>query len=712
MEAKQARFLDLLRKAEQFVIPIYQRTYSWTERECRQYWDDIIRTGNDESISSHFVGSIVYIEKGLAPITGRNVRLLIDGQQRLTTLMLILEALARTIGDRQPVNGFSATKIRNRYLSDPDETGEDRYKLLLTQKDRESLKAIIDKRTLPTEPSIQIKENFEFFKEGIEKLNDDKIASVCTGLSKLMIVEIALSRGEDNPQLIFESMNSTGRELSQADLIRNFVLMGLDQDDQERLYEWHWHPMEVAFGQEAYSSWHFDRLMRYFLTLKLGYLPNVGAVYEAFKEYSRLPIAREIGMESLVAEIHVFADYYCALVFNREKDNVFDKKADQDLAHAFRDLRELKADVAYPLLLELYDDYVNELLPKEDFVTAVRLVESYVFRRSVCGIPTNSMNKTFATFSGSLHKGAYLESIRAHFLLMPSYRRFPNDTEFTKELVTRDLYNFARRSYWLRRLENHKRKEFVSIDDYSIGHILPQNDTLGPEWQSALGQDWQQVQRKWVHTLGNLTLTGWNPELSDRPFEEKRDMKKFGFKMSPLWLNEGLGSLDDWNEDAIRERAAKLAGQATEVWEMPRLTDDVLLRYRPDVERPTGYTLSDYPNLVEGSPMGQLFDEFRKEVLALDECVREEVRKHYIAYKAETNFVSVYPLVESLNLILNLAISELHDTKGKAMGIDGLARGLPGDVKVNVDSSEDIRYVIGLVRQALDKQMSDSEGER
>lgn len=709
MEAKQAGFLELLRKAEQFVIPIYQRTYSWTERECQQYWDDIIRTGKDEAISTHFVGSIIYIEQGHTPVTGRNKRLLIDGQQRVTTLMLVLEALARSLGDQEPLTGFSATKIRNRYLTDRDEKGEDRYKLLLTQVDKRSLMAIIDEDDLPAEPSMRITENFKFFERNIEKLGNDRIMHLCAGLSKLMIVDIALKHQQDDPQLIFESMNSTGRELSQADLIRNFVLMDLDQDDQKRLYDRHWHPMEVAFGQEKYSSWYFDQFMRYYLTLKSGSLPKVRAVYEAFKEYSRLPSVRENGMELLVAEIHNFADYYCAMVFDRERDGVFSRKTDHNLALAFRDLRELKADVAYPLLLELYNDCANGILPKSDFVTAVRLVESYVFRRSVCGIPTNSMNTTFATFRRSLCKDAYLESIRAHFLLMPSYRRFPRDMEFKKELVNRDLYNFNRRSYWLRRLENHKRKEVVNIDDYTIEHILPQNDTLRPEWQAALGLDWRLVQNKWVHTLGNLTLSGWNAELSDRPFVEKRDMERFGFKKSPLWLNEGLGSLEEWNEDTIQQRAARLAVQAVEVWEMPALTDDVLLRYQPEVEKATGYTLDDHPNLIEGSKMRQLFDLFRSELLALDQCVREEVRKHHIAYKAETNFVSVYAQVKSLRLVLNLGIDELHDAKGKAKSIDGFARGLPGDVEVKLDSSEDLRYVIGLVRQALDKQMDGSD---
>ncbi|MEK7756928.1 MAG: DUF262 domain-containing protein, partial [Planctomycetota bacterium] len=207
------------------------------------------------------------------------------------------------------------------------------------------------------------------------------------------------------------------------------------------------------------------------------------------------------------------------------------------------DLRELKVDVAFPFLLELYGDCTAQRLTKAELLRATRWVESYVFRRAVCGIPTNSMNKTFATFTRALKKDRYLESIAAHFLLLPSYRRFPADDEFQRELQVKDLYNFRSRSYWLRRLENYDRKERVPVDEYTIEHILPQNENLSPQWKADLGPDWERIQKTWLHTLGNLTLTGYNPELSDRPFTEKRDMKG-GFADSPLRMNQGLAKLD------------------------------------------------------------------------------------------------------------------------------------------------------------------------
>jgi uncharacterized protein with ParB-like and HNH nuclease domain/predicted transport protein len=700
MKATEAKLLDFLKKSPQFVIPIYQRTYSWTERECRQLWDDILRTGSNEGIAAHFVGSIVYIEKGLYQVSSQSPLLVIDGQQRLTTVMLILEALARRLGDSEPVDGFSAKKLRNYYLLNPLEEGERGFKLLLAQTDKQSLLSLMQQKSLPADASLPISENFAFFEDQIRGLGND-LSALCHGLAKLVIVDIALSRDQDNPQLIFESMNSTGRELSQADLIRNFILMGLEPALQTQLYEDHWRPMEVAFGQRAYGT-HFDGFMRDYLTLRTGQIPKLRAVYEAFKGHARAPEVAAAGVEALVAEIHAYARYYCAMALGQEPD--------QELGAAFHDLRELKVDVTFPFLLELYHDYAEGRLAREEFVHAVRLVEAYVFRRAVCAIPTNSLNKTFATFGRSLRKDRYLESIQAHFLDLPSYRRFPSDEEFQRELAVRDLYNFPRRSYWLRRLENHGRKERVPVEEYTIEHILPQNENLSAKWREALGPEWQRVQETWLHTLGNLTLTGYNAEYSDRPFTEKRDMRG-GFRESPLRLNEGLGMLAVWDEATIQERARRLAALAARVWAAPFLPEEVIQSYRPKIERMAGYSIADHANLSEDSPMRPVFEAFRREVLALDPCVTEEFLKLYVAYKAETNFVDVVPQRGRLRLSLNLHFHELHDPRERAKDVTHVGGWGNGDVEVALSDPHELPYVMGLVRQAFEKQMGNGEAE-
>ena len=700
MKASEINFLGFLKNANKLMIPIYQRTYSWTERECRQLWDDILRTGSDDTISVHFTGSIVYIAKGLNQIAIKSSYLVIDGQQRLTTVMLILEALARHVGKNEPVAGFSEEKIHDNYLVNIHETGDDYFKLLLTQTDKKSLLALIQKKPEPPEHSLKISENFTFFTNRIQTLNKAELASLCNGLAKLSIVDIALDGQYDNPQLIFESMNSTGRELSQADLIRNFILMGLNLDHQKSLYEEYWRPMEVAFGQEAYDT-QFDSFIRHYLTYKTGEIPKVRAVYDAFKVHAQSTKVAKDGVNALVEDIHTYAGYYCKMALGKEDD--------KDLAKAFWDLHILKVDVAFPFLLELYHDYVHSHLSKSDFVCAVRYIEAYVFRRAVCAVPTSSYNKTFAAFGRALNKHHYIHSIQVHILKLPSYRRFPSDKEFKNKLYTSDLYNFARRNYWLRRLENHNKKEKVSVNEYTIEHIMPQNKNLSLAWRKALGREWQQVQEKYLHTIGNLTLTGYNSEYGDRPFYEKRGMEG-GFKDSTLWLNRGLKDLNTWDEKAIKQRAVRLAKKAVQVWATPPLPPKEILEALSSNTEPSAHlTLDGYPNLAPGSTIRHVFDAFHKEVLNLDSCVSEEIMKSYIAYKAETNFVDLVPQKSKLKLTLNLRFHELDDHKGVAKDVTNIGHYGNGDAQVDISTLMEIPYVIGLVRQAFEKQLGNGE---
>jgi uncharacterized protein with ParB-like and HNH nuclease domain/predicted transport protein len=592
----------------------------------------------------------------------------------------------------------SSTGRANYYLLNPEEAAERHFKLLLSQTDKSTLTAIVSGNETPPEYSLRVEHNFRLFEQLLTSCNND-YTGVCKGLAKLVVVDIALNRDQDNPQLIFESMNSTGRELSQADLIRNFILMGLEPALQTRLYEQFWRPMELAFGQEAYGSY-FDAFMRHYLTVKTGEIPRLDEVYVAFKAHAVSAKNATAGVEPLVKDIRDFARYFCAMALGAEQDD--------DLRQALHDLRELKVDVAYPFLLELYHDYAKGTLSKADLIEAVRLVEAYVFRRAICAIPTNSMNKTFGTFTKALKKERYLESIKAHFLTLPSYRRFPKDDEFQRDIQTRDLYHFRSRSYWLRRFENYGRKERVAVDEYTIEHIMPQNRDLSASWKDALGSDWERIHETWLHTLGNITLTGYNSEYSDKPFVEKRDMAG-GFRESPLRVNTGLGQLDRWDEDTIKSRAAQMAVKAVEVWNAPTLPMQVLSVYQSPNSGSAIYSIQDHPHLLP-SNMGELFEEFRKEVLALDPCVTEEFLKLYVAYKAESNFVDVIPQAKQLRLSLNIDFAEISDPRGICKDVSGLGRWGNGDVEAHLRQLDELPYVIGLVRQSLEKQLGEQGG--
>lgn len=709
MKATEAKLLQILGAVSQFIIPIYQRTYSWTLKECQQLWADILRAGSTDEIGVHFIGSVVHIDEGLGNLAVQAPKLVIDGQQRLTTVTLLLTALADVLealpeDQQEPIEEFAPAIIRETYLTRRHQKGDKRFKLLLSDTDRVTLMALLDPTAaaLPAEPSIRIQANHQFFLEQLGAQTTD-LAVVCRGISKLLVVDVALSRDQDNPQLIFESMNSTGRELSQADLIRNYVLMGQPPELQERLYTLHWRPMEQAFGQEAYSGNEFSAFMRDFLTLKTAEVPRLDLVYEVFKQYERQPAVAEAGIEALLSDLHSIAIRYCRVALGQEPD--------PQLRDAFHDLRELKVNVVTPLLLELYGDHQIGLLSHDELLEALRLLEAYVFRRAVCAIPSNSQQKTFATFSRALRReqGQYLPSFNAHLLDLPSYRRFPSDEEFRRDLQVRNLYKFNKScSYWLRRLENHQRKELITVADYTIEHILPQNPELAQSWQQALGADWRQIQEEWLHRLGNLTLTGYNPELSDRPFLDKRDHPEGGFRTSPLRLNQGLGLLEHWDMAAIRFRGESLAKRALEVWVAPQLSDEQRQLYKPNKRVDTIYTLADHPQLTNPQ-IRAVFDALDAGIRALDPNVIQEVLKLYIAYKAETNFVDIVPQAKRLRLSLNMPFAELYDPKGLAKNVTDVGRWGNGDVELGVATLAEVPYTLGLIRQSLDRQLDDND---
>jgi alkylated DNA nucleotide flippase Atl1 len=273
------------------------------------------------------------------------------------------------------------------------------------------------------------------------------------------------------------------------------------------------------------------------------------------------------------------------------------------LAKLFAEIEQLRASVVYPFLLRLYSDFSAGGLSDSEFATILNAVTSYVFRRAVCRIPTNSLNKTFASLGSSIDPRNYVESIWGRLLTLPTYKRFPSDGEFIESLQTEDLYNFQRAPYFFRKMENHGRKEEVSTAEYSIEHIMPHNENLSAAWKSALGDDWQNIHERYLHTLGNLTLTGYNPEYSDKPFAAKRDMAG-GFKDSPLRLNQGLGQLDNWNATEIKSRATRLAAEAVGIWQRPRLDDVVLARYREQFSEKGGFDWTMAHLILEAIPEG------------------------------------------------------------------------------------------------------------
>lgn len=594
MKAVDANLLELLKKSERFVVPIYQRVYSWGHDECEQLWRDIIRAGARESLNNHFTGSIVYIERDQGTTTSREPDLIIDGQQRVTTVTLLLAALAARLeefpdGQNEPVAGFAPQKIRGQYLTNIYESGDAFFKLTLSQRDKDALKAVVRNAPLP-ETDSRVVPNFNYF---VQRLGDASVnlVDVCRGLDKLVVVDVKLTRGADDPQLVFESMNATGKKLSQADLIRNFVLMDLVPARQDRIYEDYWFPMEQKF--QGANEPRFDEFVRHYLTVKTNLIPRLDEIYDAFKTYAFAQDAQGMTRDDLVVDLSRHASWFAAMALGAERV--------QQLAKRFAEI-DLLATVAYPFQLRLYADYVSGVLSVTDFIAILDAVISYLFRRAVCRIPTNSLNKTFASLAAAIEPSRYVESVCGRLLTLPDYRRFPTDEEFEEALKTTDMYRIKRRGYFFRKMENIGRKEEVSTAEYTIEHIMPQN--ANPAWQAALGDDWEADHDRYLHTLGNLTLTGYNPEYSDRPFSAKRDMEG-GFKDSPLRLNQGLGQLDQWTAVEIANRANSLARQALEIWARPEVKEADLSEYREKLVDAKRFDWSQTHAILGAIPAGR-----------------------------------------------------------------------------------------------------------
>ncbi|WRD06135.1 DUF262 and DUF1524 domain-containing protein [Helicobacter pylori] len=689
MKADAIKLLDFIGKSQekQFVIPIYQRVYSWEKEQCKQLWDDIIKTGGNDQIEGHFIGSIVFVQDGIYT-TNHNELLIIDGQQRLTTITLLFIALRDHLNDEDEfLKKFSRQKIQNRYLINSDEKGDKKFKLILSEPDRDTLLSLIDKdRRKPSEPSLKIVENFKLFEEWIRK-NTDKLETIFKGLDKLMVVEISLERGKDNPQLIFESMNSTGKDLTQTDLIRNYILMGLEPEKQEIFYKKYWRAMEEDFKQNETL---FNQFVRHYLTIKTREIPNINKVYEAFKDYQQ---KEGIEIEDLLKDLQKYCGYFCQIAFKKEDD--------KDLNKALSFLVDLEMDVVYPLLLELYSDYKDGVLSKQDFIPIIYLTESYICRRAVCGLGTNSLNKVFPSFTKHIQKDEYFKSLKVHFGYLTEKQRFPNNDEFKKLFITIDFYSFKKKKYFLERLENFDTKEPVDTQKCNIEHIMPQ--TLTPKWEGDLGENFEAIHEKYLNTIGNLTLTGYNEKYSNNSFQEKRDMEN-GFKQSPLKLNQSLKDLESFGEKEIEKRANDLADWALKIWTYPNLDAETLEKYKPKKEKKV-YDLSSYKF---SSDSRELFDILSKEIKALDERVTEKFNQDYISYMFDKNFVDIVPLKNGLKLYLSMEFNELQDEIKEKLEIrdaSNIGRPCVGNIEVKLETKENIPYCLGLIKQVLEKQM-------
>lgn len=566
LQAGETTLNKLLNTSRQFIVPIFQRNYSWQKSQYEQLWFDILRASKFKEKQNHFIGSIVYIDMG-TPAGRPQQLLLIDGQQRLTTISILLCAIKDYVQKfNLETKLINLAKIKNQFLYNSDEIDEDRYKLLLNVQDKETYIKLIDNTIFTVnKPATNIIKCYEFFYERIEDFikQHGQIDEIYAGIFKLSLVSISLDKDSDNPQMIFESMNSTGKDLSQTDLLRNYLLMDLTPEKQTRLYKTYWKPMEELFGEDIYKNDvnKFDYFIRDFLTLKsdTGYICKINNVYENFKRYY---LDNNCEKFAVLKDLFTYAKYYACIDLLQENDD--------ELKLYWQEFKKLDSHVVYPFLLKLYDDYSRQILIKKDFKKILQVVISYLWRRAICEIPTNSLSKTFATLYQAVDKEDYVNSIIKAFVFKSSYKRFPSDYEVREKLQTKDIYHFRLRKYLLEALENYYHKEPIDLNtaNYTIEHIMPQNIEHNLAWQQMLGEDWQEVHSLYLHTLGNLTITGYNAEMSNKSFVEKVNSES-GFKHSHLKLNESIVQCDLWNKKAIQRRTNILTDIILKIWKYP-----------------------------------------------------------------------------------------------------------------------------------------------
>ncbi|NFI95401.1 DUF262 domain-containing protein [Clostridium botulinum] len=557
MKANEKYLIRFLESSDtNFVIPVYQRNYDWKKEQCKQLYDDLVNMIKN-NYKTHFFGTIVSIYNDSA----RNREyLIIDGQQRTTTISLLLIAIYNLLDSgRLESNSIIKEKILNQYLINQYSNEELKIKLKPIKEDRNAFEKLFNKDELIAESNITL--NYNYFYERII-VGEVTIDELYSAIERLMIVEIELKNGEDDPQLIFESLNSTGLDLTDADKVRNFILMNKPSKKQEELYNNYWNKVEKN------TNYSVTEFIRDYLTMKENKIPNINKIYVNFKRYIQ---EIKIDIESCLKDMLKFSTYYKSLITS----NTNIKDADIII----RNINKLEVTVSYPFLLEVFNDYYNNEINKEELVEIFKIIEAYIFRRIICKAPTNALNKVFMNLSKEIkrtpnYKKNYLEVFKYILTNKKSSQRLPNEDEFRLSFLECDVYSWKSKNkiYLLEQLENYDNNEKVDIENLindkmlSIEHIMPQ--TLSLAWKNALGEGYNEVYSKYIGTIGNLTLTGYNSSLSNKSFIEKRDMEK-GFKDSRLKLNKYLTEIDEWNEKVIKERANKLFDIASNIWKYP-----------------------------------------------------------------------------------------------------------------------------------------------
>ena len=615
MEARNIPVTQLFSNDFQYIIPIYQRKYNWGVKHCKRLYDDIVNIGNNTKRNSHFIGAITYVGDANPAHANVTPYQIIDGQQRLTTLMLLLAAMRNILIDSGE-DVIIKKKIEKLLFNDTAEPESNDYYRMILNKNDDKLFRLILNGDMPKE-SNNMSANFIYLLDELKskKLN---IETIWLGIRKLNTISVHIKKdGGDNPQEIFESMNSTGLDLSETDLIRNYILMQYSVKEQNEIYENFWHDIEEQFDDED-----MDEFIRHYLAMNKKSAVSKRKIYEIFKEYTH-----GIDMKKEIEKIHKYARHYAELIY--------ENKEPEELKEVIWYIRKQNTNVANSILLKVLADYGDKKISIEDVQNIFNLIDNYLIRCNVCDIGLQAANKVFPELISKIDVNNYAQSIESALMMKKAItRQFPRDDIFIENFKQTQIYSKNKIcKYILGRLEHEYSKERVELDNLDIEHIMPQ--TINADWKGSLGNNWSNIHGNYLHTIGNLTLTAFNSELSNTSFINK----KIHYGKSPIHITRELGNYDHWNEDDIKNRAKILSEMAIKIWKCPNEPKNI------DDDGDDDFEEIEY---LEGKEIQELWYKLKNTILTSYPKTKFYMTKVYGAFKA-------------------------YDKKGKGTGICGMA---------------------------------------
>jgi uncharacterized protein with ParB-like and HNH nuclease domain/predicted transport protein len=680
MQASQTIFQHILEGTKQYVIPLFQRSYSWEKKHWEKLWKDLIGLYNDEAEKrrTHFIGSLVTMQVVSVP-QGVPKFLLIDGQQRYTTLSILLIVM-RDLALGQNDNNL-ADDITELYLTNKRKEGQDFYKLQLTQIDRKSYYGLVKKEKTNEDNAINKAYNFFYTKIRANQINLNSFKEIITGYLSMVGIVLEMDKGDD-PYLVFESLNATGLSLTQSDLIRNYFFMRIHTDKHDTIYEKYWLPMQSKLDNKLQDC------VRHYL------IKDEGFVKEADVYFKLKDIIDKAQAEEKLKDLAKFSGYYSRLL---DVSNEPNKK----IAKAIARINQLQVTTSYPFFLNCYEEYDNGTLSIDNFLEIFKLVENFMIRRIICNIQGRELNKLFPELYRQAKKQS-TNDLKEGVRLVLQNKEYPRDAEFRHNFLEAKMYGGGEKKIRTKLIletieEAFNHKEQTNLVDCSIEHIMPQ--TLNDLWKNDLGEHYEYAHEMWLDNIGNLTLTKYNSELSNKPFTQKKDL----FKDSKIGLNNYFTDFEvnNWTVNEIKQRAEWLAEKAISIWSY---FGENTIPKSISMDNNESYTLETMHNAdyLEGNTL-EIFEILQTKILQIDNHIKEEIRKQTIDYKRGRSLVSIVPLRSGLRLCINLAFTEIEDKDKLCRDVSKIGHWGTGEVEFKVSHRNQIEYALYLIQQVYQK---------